>query len=96
MPDPAIIFLKPGAISKQDRNMLRKEGVLVVEIDDPSSVKFVRAHAEMSSSDMLRAAMRAVTYGGSRVKEVFTNAIAEHVLASDERTTDHKDGGGHG
>jgi hypothetical protein len=66
MTDPTILFVKPQSISDEDRAALREAGVIVVEIDDPASAKFVRAGYEIDSSSMLAAAMKAMldTKGG--------------------------------
>jgi hypothetical protein len=60
MSDPAILFVKPQAISDRDKKALQKAGVIVVEIADPASVKFTRAAAEISGSEMLMVALRAI------------------------------------
>lgn len=74
MSDPAILFLKPNAISKYDRGLLRKAGVLVVEIDDPTAVKFTRAAIEIGDGEMLQAASKAI--GKSEVaQKAFATAI---------------------
>lgn len=58
--EPSVLFVKPQSISADDKASLASAGIIVVEIDDPSSVKLVRAHSEISGSDMMMAALRAV------------------------------------
>ena len=57
MSDPAILFVKPKAISQRDKKALQAAGIFVIEVDDVNNVKFVRAYAEMSTTEMLQAAM---------------------------------------
>lgn len=64
MSDPAILFVKPKAISQRDKKTLQAAGVVVVEVDDVNNVKFVRANAELSTTEMLNAAMVAMSKSG--------------------------------
>ena len=78
--DPAILFVKPQAISVSDKRALQRAGVVVVEVNDVDDVKFVRAHAELSSSELLACAARAIHDiqdgdFGSNVKKAFANAV---------------------
>lgn len=75
MSDPAILFVKPKAISVKDKKALQGAGVIVVEVDDPSSVKLVRAHSELSSGALLSAAAAAIQNGNWNVKNAFAEAI---------------------
>ena len=61
MNEPAVLFVKPGAIKANDKGRLSKAGIIVVEIEDPAAVKLVRAGMELSHSDLLMAAMQAIT-----------------------------------
>lgn len=61
--DPPILFVKPGAIQKRDKSALSKAGVIVVEVDDPNAIKFVRAGAEISTTEMLCLAAKALLDG---------------------------------
>jgi hypothetical protein len=63
--DPAILFVKPKAISAADKDALQKAGVIVIEIDDPQAVKLVRAHAEIPQSALLGAAASAISSPGT-------------------------------
>lgn len=53
MTDPSILFIKPGAILAEDKAALKEAGVIVVETDDPASIKLIRAGMELSHSDLL-------------------------------------------
>ena len=63
--DPTLLVLKPGAISLEDKEVATRAGIIVIEVDDPSSVRLLKANAEISGSDMLRAAMKALYEGDS-------------------------------
>lgn len=65
MTDPAILFVKPGAIKGDDKDRLTAAGVVVIEIDDPQNVKLVRAHAELPQSELLEAAATAISSPGA-------------------------------
>jgi hypothetical protein len=83
MNDPAILFVKPKAISGRDKKALQAAGVYVIEIADPSNAKFVRAGAELSSTEMLHAAAKAIAendYSGYSEK-AFGNAICAAIIA---------------
>jgi len=58
--DPAVLFVKPGAIKAVDKRTLQKAGIIVVEVDDVANVKLVRATAELSSTEMLALAAAAI------------------------------------
>jgi hypothetical protein len=80
--DPAILFVKPKAISSRDKKTLQAAGVIVVEIEDLSAAKFVRAHAELSSTALLKAAAEAMGKVGNRdVFEAFSRAVCSAIQA---------------
>jgi hypothetical protein len=80
MSDPAILFVKPKAISPRDKKMLSDAGIFVVEIDDPANAKFVRSCAELSTTEMLHAAMVAVSKS-SNALDAFGRAMNAALLA---------------
>lgn len=65
MTDPAILFVKPGAIKPGDKGRLHKAGVVVVEVEDPQAVKLMRAGYELSHGDILAAAAKAIATTGA-------------------------------
>lgn len=82
MSDPCVFVVKPRAISLKDKSALRKAGVIVVETDDPSSVRFIRPLAEISSTEMLRCAMKAIDdHGCDGHKKNFVKLLTEIVLS---------------
>lgn len=58
--EPAIMFVKPGAVSDDDRSVLRDAGIIVVAIDDPASVRLVQAGHDLPASALLAAAGKAI------------------------------------
>lgn len=82
MADPTILFIKPKAISPRDKKTLSAAGVIVIETDDPQAMKFTRAFAEVSATEMLIAACGAIhknSYDGVRVE--FAEAICALIEA---------------
>lgn len=81
MTEAAIMFAKPGALKESDKTALHEVGVVVVEVDDPQSVKFVRAQTEVPAGDLLAAAAKAFAadrYG--EVRQAFASAVAEFII----------------
>lgn len=81
MTDPTILFVKPKAISNADKKALKSAGVIVVEVEDPQAVKFVRAGTELSASALLLCAMEAMTKHGG-VFGQFGSAVSKTILAA--------------
>lgn len=82
MIDPTILPVKPGSLNKRDKSALRKAGVIVIEHDDPSSIRLLRPAVEIDSSDLLRCAMRALVSDsswGRNQRETFAKLVAESV-----------------
>lgn len=86
MADTAILFVKPRAISAKDKKALQGSGVFVVEIDNPDNAKFVRANAELSTTEMLTVAMTAMKNSSSAL-DAFGRAINAALLAKDKPPT---------
>lgn len=81
MNDPAILFAKPKAIKPEDKKALQKAGVIVVEVDDPNSVKLTRPHAELSGSRLLEIACKVLSETGSAyIQQSFGKQVAEAVV----------------
>ena len=81
--DPCILFVKPNTISAADKEVLCAAGVIVVDIDDPSSVKFVRAGMEISGSQMLQCAARALKHSRAATEE-FGKLVAAYLETIDD------------
>lgn len=90
MSDPAILFVKPQSINADDKDALKVAGVIVVEIDDPSSARLVRACADISSSALLRAAVDAIRAHSSMtesVRSLFGNAVCAAIISEGNKRT---------
>lgn len=74
--EPSILVLHPGQIKAAVRKALAAAGVLVIEVDDPASVRFMRPNAELSSTEMLVAALRAIKRHGS------SGYLGEEIIAA--------------
>lgn len=85
MTEPVILFVKPRSICDDDRAALQAAGVIVVSIDDPQNAKFTRAYAEVTSTEMLGAAIASIQKtGGNSTVTAFTNfgeAVARLIAA---------------
>ncbi len=84
MADPAILFVKPAAISAEDKQTLRDAGIIVIEIKNLSDAKFVRPHSDLDGSDLLRAAAKAISESSYNVsaKEAFGRAMCAAITAT--------------
>ena len=83
--DPTILFVKPKALKPADKKALREVGIIVVEIADPSAVKFVRAGTELSSTQLLSIAAKVIhsaTYDGPKI--AFGKAVAAALFTEGE------------
>lgn len=69
------MFVKPGAISAEDKATLQGAGVIVIEIEDPQSAKLVRAGTELETGTLLNAAAQAVL-ASVVSKTAFADAVA--------------------
>lgn len=84
MTDATVLFVKPGAVKPGDKGRLAKAGVIVVEIEDPSAVKMIRAQQELSHGAILAAAAHAIghtPYSGD-VKAYFGAALCAAIEAA--------------
>jgi hypothetical protein len=65
MSDPTIFVCKPKSIAASDKAKLSKAGIIIIEMDDPSQFKLIRASTEIDSSAMLGFALQAIKDGKS-------------------------------
>ena len=81
--NPAILFIKPRAISQKDKKSLQVAGVVVIEVEDPQAVNFVRPRADLSGSELLACAAEAMTHNAwsEESKKQFGAAICKAILA---------------
>lgn len=81
MSDPAILFVKPKAISAKDKKALQSAGVIVVEVENVNDVKLTRASPELAGSEILRVALRAIKRrADDQIFEFLGREIAEALL----------------
>lgn len=76
--EPTIMFVKPSAISADDKATLQGAGVIVIEIDDPQSAKLVRAGTELDVGELLNCAAKAIQKT-SVAETAFGNAVAKAI-----------------
>lgn len=73
-----VFLCQTGQLTNPSKAALRKAGVVVVEVEDPSKCQFIRASEAVSGDDMLWAAMDALKrdFGyaneGRKQREQFT------------------------
>lgn len=73
-----ILITKPGTLTKADKTKLRAVDVVVVESDDPSSVKLITPeYGELAGSDLAFAAIKAMVTKGQfeSVSDVFAKTL---------------------
>lgn len=87
-----IFIARPGCLTEQDKKMLRKAGVVVVEANH-EDVKFIRSSAEVDSSDMLKIAMKAMnirtgSYGNDQ-RDAFVRLLNAHLNPAPDSGATH-------
>ena len=60
MSEPSILVVHPKSIAPKDKRALKDAGIIVIEADDPASVRFLKPNAELDGSELLLCAMRAI------------------------------------
>lgn len=81
MSEPTVLFVKPKAISQRDKKALAGAGVIVVEIEDVNAAKLVRPYAELSGSQMLSCAAKAIGDASDYTKAAFAKALCAALQA---------------
>jgi hypothetical protein len=56
-----VFLCRTGQLTPSSRRELKRAGVVVVEVEDPSACKFIRASDVVSGDDMLHAALKAMS-----------------------------------
>lgn len=83
---PAILPVLPGTISEADRELLREAGVVVIEHPEPHTLRILRPETEVSATDMLACAMKALRNSSGTSaeaqREAFTKHLADVVIAT--------------
>lgn len=83
MSDPVIMFVKPGAVSADDLGRLWQVGVCVVQVESPADVKMMRAGVEISTSEMLSCAAKALAKADMQTKVTFAEAVCGVIRSKD-------------
>ena len=58
-----ILITRPKQLTSRDKKLLREDGVIVIESDDPDSIRFLTPSLEPSTSDLLYAALKTIRKG---------------------------------
>lgn len=89
MSDPVILIVPPQGLTARDKRELHKAGVIVIEMENPQEARLIRAHAEVSSTDLLGAAAKAIsTDPNSGSRQTFAKAVCallENAAVSNKR-----------
>lgn len=73
-----ILVVKTGTLPAASKKALLKAGIVAIEADEPSEVRFLMPAHEVPAMDMLGAAMNAIKEGNSeRTKVVFANLFTQ-------------------
>lgn len=95
--NPAILPVRPGSISETDKLALSTIGIVVIEHEEPHTLRILRPQVDISSSDMLACAMQALCYstGSSAVdqRDKFTKLLSTAIINA---RTQAKEGASHG
>lgn len=78
MKNDKILFMPPKSISATDKGKLTKAGYIVIECDDPASIKTIAEIAPINQDILAKAAITAIAgsaYG--LVKERFADNISK-------------------
>jgi hypothetical protein len=85
MHDVTLLPVKPGTLSAKDKAALSKAGVVVIEHEDPSSIRLLKPGCELSSTELLVAAMRGVMRDNG-AKIAFADNFTKFLEAAWERS----------
>lgn len=87
-----VFVCEKGQLTSVSKHDLRKAGVVVVEVDDPSKCQFVKSGEVMAANDMLWAALDAVShddsYGNKAQKALSRNLLQ---IALGNRSADQQE-----
>lgn len=86
---PVVIVLK-GTMTKYDIQRLRKNGLCVVESEDPKSIRYMEPYPqgyevqELAALELARTVlMEGVEMGGTKYRQVFGNMYAQILMRGD-------------
>lgn len=85
MSEITLLPVKPGTLTEEDKSSLRNAGVVVIEHEDPASLRLLKPACELTSNELLLAAMRGVMRDDG-AKQVFANNVAKFLEQAWNRT----------
>lgn len=63
-----IIVIPKGSLSAKDKGKLEKKGHIVIETNDPDSIRFISpANSKIETNDLLMAALHALDAGADNI-----------------------------
>lgn len=89
MKELSFMPVRPGTISESDKISLREAGVIVIEHEDPASIRIIRPGADIEAGEMLCAAMKALKSQkgttADKQREIFSLAVADIIIGKNEQ-----------
>lgn len=84
-PEPTILPVKSATLNDKDRAALSAVGVIVIEHESPETLRLIKPSTEVSSSEMLRCAISALTSESGQSADAqriaFTHALAKVIMS---------------
>ena len=79
LPNWGVLPIKPGTLKRRDISELRRARIVVIEHEDPESLRLLPRHGGGDTSLLLDCALRALTNGvtASGQREAFTELLAK-------------------
>lgn len=78
-----ILTCLPRQLTKQQKDKLADEGIMVIETDNPESINIIDTSTIISSSDLLLPALEAIaSYGISQVSHSFVVKLVSKLQKS--------------
>ena len=71
-----LLVTKPKALSSVDKTKLRKADIIVLEAEDPDSVRWLKPGEIFCPDDMMRAALYTISQSYDVTKSRFVNQLA--------------------
>lgn len=76
-----ILLAKPGAVDKQQKETLKQEGYIVIEVADTNDVKVLSNFSDLERDDLLQCAIQAMGYGNDEtIRLAFAKLFREAVI----------------
>jgi hypothetical protein len=87
----SVLVTKPGTLNVKDKAALRRKGIVAIEAEDPSSVRFLNVETgPIGANGLLFAAMQAIKQDGYHsTTRTFAKLVAEWIAAETNPDTSH-------